>query len=821
MKNSKKSGMKAIHKEFFRTIFSTFNRFLAVAVMVGLGVAFFSGLRATQPDMEQSVDQFYDNAKFYDFWVKGTMGITTKDIEIMEQTEGVESVEGVYTTQAYCKTQQDRYVSLIYSGGKKINQLQKTLGRLPSKSGECFVDDKFLQLSGLKIGDKIRFEADSQQSGLMVKDLEYKIVGSGYSPLFLTLERGSSTIGGGTADCFFYLVDEDFTLPIYTDAYITGKELKEEVTYYSTYDKKVKTTSKKILKSLTDLVKKEEVDTKKWVVLTREHNQTYLEYEADAKRIGAIGGVFPIIFFLVAALVALTTMTRMVEEERAQIGTLKALGYSNWTIASKYLWYGLFASLLGGFIGLVAGQKFLPMVIISAYQILYVNLPDILTPVSLSFSAAALAAAVACTTLATIVACYKELMASPADLMRPASPRPGKRVLMERIKFVWKRLNFTKKATLRNLFRYKKRLLMTLFGIAGCTGLLVVGFGLRDAISKVGATQYKDLITYDAEFTQKDNVLDVENKDLVKNKLDQDSQVKDYTLIAKEGGEASRGKIKKQINIVVPKDNKKLKNYITLRERKSQKELKLSDQGVIITEKLALMLDAKTGDNIQIKQENEKQYTAKVVGITENYYLNYIYMTENYYEKISKQTPKFLTFIMNNEQMSEKEEKDMGEAYMKDGQLLQITFYRNLSEKIMEMLESMNGVIWVLVGSAGLLAFVVLYNLNNINVTERKRELSTLKVLGFYDGEVSAYILRENFILTTLGSLLGLVVGTILTRYVATTAEVDILMFGRQINVSSYMISVALTFVFAAIVNVGMHLSLKKIDMIEALKSVE
>ena len=821
MKNKRKSGMQAIHKEFFRTIFSTFNRFLAVAVMVGLGVAFFSGLRATQPDMEKSVDQFYDKTQFYDFWVKGTMGISSKDISVMEQTEGIENVEGIYSTQAYCKTQQDRYVSLIYSGGKTINQVQTTLGRMPQKSGECLADEKFLQLSGLKIGDKISFEADSQQSGLMVKDLEYEIVGSGYSPLFLTLERGQSTIGGGTADCFFYLMDEDFTLPIYTDAYITGKELKKEVSYYSTYEKKSKTISKKLLETLTDSVSKEEANTKKWVVLTRDHNQTYLEYGADAKRIGAIGGVFPIIFFLVAALVALTTMTRMVEEERSQIGTLKALGYSNWTIASKYLWYGLLASLLGGLIGLVAGQKLLPMVIISAYQILYVNLPVILTPVSLSFSAAALAAAVACTTLATIVACYKELMASPADLMRPSSPRPGKRVLMERITFIWKRLNFTQKATLRNLFRYKKRLFMTLFGIAGCTGLLVVGFGLRDAISKVGATQYKDLITYDAEFTQKDNVLDVENKDLLQNKLDRDSQVKDYTLIAKENGEASKGKIKKQINIVVPQNKQKLKDYITLRERKNKKELSLSDQGVIITEKLALMLEVKAGDRIQLKLENDKQYSVKILGITENYYLNYIYMTENYYEKITKQKPKFLTFILNNEQMSEKEEKEMGEAYMKEGQLLQVTFYRNLSEKIMEMLESMNGVIWVLVGSAGLLALVVLYNLNNINVTERKRELSTLKVLGFYDREVSAYILRENIILTSLGSLLGLVVGTLLTRYVAATAEVDILMFGRQINILSYMISIALTFVFAAIVNIGMHLSLKKIDMIEALKSVE
>lgn len=821
MKNRRKCGMKAIHIEFFRTVFSTFNRFLAVAVMVGLGVAFFAGLRATQPDMEQSADQFFDKTEFYDFWVKGTMGISKNEIEIMEKVDGVDKVEGIYTSQAYCKTQQDRYVSILYSGGKKINQIQKTAGRMPSRSGEVLADDKFLQLSGLKIGDEIKFEADSSQLRLAVKELNYKIVGSGYTPLFLTQERGTSTIGSGTSDCFFYLVEEDFLLPIYTDAYITGKGLKEILTYDSAYKKEVKMISKELLEILTDSVKKEDLATKKWLVMTREQNQTYMEYQADAERIGAIGGVFPIIFFLVAALVALTTMTRMVEEERSQIGTLKALGYSNWTIASKYLWYGLCASLVGGLIGLVAGQKLLPMVIISAYQILYVNLPDILTPVSLSFSIAALAAAVACTTLATIVACYKELLASPANLMRPASPRPGKRVLMERIGFIWKHLNFTKKATFRNLFRYKKRLFMTLFGIAGCTGLLVVGFGLRDAISKVGATQYEDLITYDAEFTQKDIVIESEKKELIQQKLDRDVQVKDFMSVAKENGEASKGKIDKQISIVVPKDIQKLKEYITLRERKSQKELKLSDDGAIITEKLALMLDVKIGDQIKIKLEKDQQYTIDISGITENYYLNYVYMTDGYYEKILEQKPKFLTFIMNNEQMSEKEQKEMGEEYMKDGQILEITFYRNLSEKIMEMLESMDGVIWVLVGSAGLLALVVLYNLNNINVTERKRELSTLKVLGFYDLEVSAYILRENIILTTLGSLLGLVVGTVLTRFVASTAEVDILMFGRQIQLSSYVISVVLTFAFATVVNVGMHLSLKKIDMIEALKSVE
>ena len=809
----------ALLKEFFRTLRLTMNRFFAIAIMVGLGVAFFAGLRATQPDMELSVNRWYEETNFFDLWIKSDRGITKDEVKMIQDAKNVLKVDEGYSDQMYALIEGERSVTWVYSVPSKVNQLKIKEGRLPKSSKECFADSKLKEQSDLKIGDWVEFETGENAAMQSIKKQAYQIVGFGDTPLYLTADRGSSTIGNGKVDYFFFLPKEDFTSLVMTDIYVQMKGLKDEAAYQAGYEDQIKEYSAEMKKLLKESnFNGSDLAEKNWFVLSRKENASYVEYGSDAERIGAIGKVFPIIFFLVAALVALTTMTRMVEEERNQIGTLKAMGYSNFSISAKYFWYALLASGMGSLLGLLAGQKVLPAIIMSAYQTLYQYLPYMLTPVSIWFSLYAVLAAIACTTLATAAACYKELLMMPAELMRPQSPKPGKRVLLERVGFVWKKLDFTGKATIRNLFRYKKRLFMTLFGIAGSTALLLVGFGVRDAILKVKTTQYSEIIKYDTEIA----VDELKNQDWeVEKALSEDERIEGWIAIQKTNVVARANGEKQEISMIVPETLNQFNNYIALRQRRNGNKIQLSENGVVITEKLARLLDVKKGDSIQVKEGEHLAKKVKIDGITENYFMNYIYLSREYYATVMKTEPVFMDYWIHLTESSKKSRDTFGADYLKYSSVKGVQFTQKANEKIAEMLKTMDGVIWVLVASAGLLALVVLYNLNNINVTERKRELSTLKVLGFYDREVSAYLLRENVILTLLGILIGYVFGFLLTRFVVSTAEVDVLMFGRQIRIISYLLSGLITFFFTALVNIIMHFSLKRIHMLESLKSVE
>ncbi|MFT3984891.1 MAG: FtsX-like permease family protein, partial [Lachnospiraceae bacterium] len=557
-----------------------------------------------------------------------------------------------------------------------------------------------------------------------------------------------------------------------------------------------------------------------WYVLDRNYIQTYVEYGQDSDRIGAIGEVFPVIFFLVAALVALTTMTRMVEEERTQIGTLKALGYSNGNIAAKYLLYALSASLSGSIAGLVIGQKLLPYVIINAYAILYNNLTTVLTPLNMEYSVSATLVAISCTTLATLFACYKELAATPAVLMRPSAPKAGKRVFLERIPFIWKKLNFTQKSTIRNLIRYKKRFFMTIFGIGGCMGLLLVGFGVKDSISSIGEYQFGQIRTYDADITIEEKATEEEKASLI-DKLASDKRIVDYLYGKQSAIDIKANDTVKSGYLIVPSDNEKVKDYICFRNRLTKEAYTLNDNGVIISEKLAKLLDVGAGDKILLQEDDTAGVEVVIEEVTENYFLHYVYMSSGLYEEVYGEKPVYSEIFLNTVQNDKEFEGGLGTEYLEMNAVAGMTFYSEMADRIDNMLTSMNTVIYVLVVSAGLLAFVVLYNLNNININERKRELATLKVLGFYDREVDSYVNRENIILTLIGAVFGIFIGFFLHRFVILTAEIDLMMFGREIKPVSYLYSILLTFAFSFIVNAVMSFRLKKIDMVESLKSVE
>ena len=498
----------------------------------------------------------------------------------------------------------------------------------------------------------------------------------------------------------------------------------------------------------------EQIEKPTWYIYDRSHLPEYSGYGDNADRMKAIGEVFPLIFFLVAALISLTTMTRMVEEERTLIGTLKALGYSKKSIAAKYLGYAVLATLTGGIFGVMIGEKILPYIIITAYKIMYRHLPDVEIPYNLYYGVLACVAALLCTVAATIFSCMKELKEQAAELMRPPAPKQGKRVFLEYIPFLWKRLNFTWKSTVRNLMRYKKRFFMTIFGIGGCMGLMLVGFGLKDSISSIVPLQYEDIQLYDGNVILQSDVT-MQEKQEVYEALEKNSQVVATAEDLLQKITIEHDGVSKEVYLNVPENVEKFSDFVVLQDRTTKEKYQLTDKGAVLTEKMAKELGVSAGDTVTIKEENEKERTVKISQICENYMSHYLYMTPAVYKAAYGKEPEYNSIYYRTEGRTTKEAELVGEAALKLDGALSVSYTTELRQQVDDMLQSLDIVIVVLIISAGMLAFVVLYNLNNINITERKRELATLKVLGFYDKEVTEYVYRENILLTLIGSVFG------------------------------------------------------------------
>lgn len=602
------------------------------------------------------------------------------------------------------------------------------------------------------------------------------------------------------------------------------KEIKEN-------EKKLEDAKKEIEDGEKELAdgKKEYEDAKKevdeleepeWLITDRNDLPEYSDYGDNADRIRNIGQVFPVIFFLVAALISLTTMTRMVEDQRTQIGTLKALGYSKFAIMSKYINYALLATVGGSICGVLIGEKILPYIIISAYGIMYHNMAsNMQIHYEFTYAMIASVAAIVCTLGATLFSCYKELSETPASLMRPPAPKEGKRVLLERITFFWKHLSFSWKSTLRNLFRYKKRLFMTIFGIAGSMALMLVGFGIQDSIMDIALRQYSKLQHYDGTIISDEDAGEKDREELQKF-LQEDERIERYTDVQFTKMETPAGKSNLSVYVYVPENLETFKKDVTLQNRRTKEQYELSDAGAAISEKTAKLAGLSVGDTIMLIKDH-KPYEVKVDIITENYMGHYIYMTPKVYEEAFHEKPDFENIIFTVKDEEKENMEQVGNEILKFPAALSISYTSSLADQLDRMLSTLGTVIVVLIVSAGMLAFVVLYNLNNINITERQRELATLKVLGFYDKEVSQYVFRENVLLTIMGVIAGAAFGILLHRYVITTVEVDAVMFGRNIKPLSFLYSTLFTCGFSAFVNMVMHFKLKKIDMVESLKSVE
>lgn len=1101
--------MKPTSKDFYMEIRKSPGRFLSILFIVALGVAFFSGIRASEPDMRLTGDTYFDESNLMDIKALSTYGVTQDDVDAILKIDGVEHAEGAYSADFMQIVDKKQKVLHVISLQDEMNQVKLSDGQMPQKAGECLAD----QDAGYKVGDTIKLRSGTSDEVIDTLTTDtLKVVGLCSSPMYISYGRGSATIGTGTISAFVMVPEETFDMDVYTEVYVQVKGAKNEVAFTDGYDKKVEkvldqieditderaeirkqelvneaqekideareeleqgradaaseladaaakiadaeeqltsgkaqiTSGKKQIASAKNTLSKkereleqaqnqynaglaqlqegeaqyeaglaqyeaakpeaeakiqterEEIDKKKqelaeapaqlevlkqsvagleqkqtegtiteeeaatlkelkenqipqledfiangeqliasgeaeldaaqkqlddtaatlaqtkseldaakaslngvpqqlasgkaqiqsgwaeirkqekkleegaaeiaeneakvaeakieyangeeeaaqkiaegeqkiadaeakvqdiekptWYVYDRDTLTEYSGYGENAERLGAIGRVFPVLFFLVAALISLTSMTRMVEEQRTAIGTMKALGYSKMSIAKKYLGYALIATAGGSVLGVLIGEKILPYIIVYAYGILYQHITHILVPYQWIYAWMAAAAAIVCTMAATFFACYKELVAQPAVLMRPPAPKNGQRVFLERIKFIWKHLSFTWKSCIRNLTRYKKRFFMTVFGIGGCMGLMLVGYGIKDSCYEIAELQFRDIQMYDGSVYLKEDISDETRQNLLDYMKD-DSDISHYMQTSMKNVTLVNGKNKRDAYQVVFSEPKDVKDYFDFHDRKSKEEYTLDDEGVIISEKTGKLLNAKAGDTIEIKDEENGNKKVKIAHICENYMGHYIFFTPSYYEKVYGENSEYNSIFFAGQKGDTQEDYNkIGEDILTQDGALSVSYMRDIEKQLDDMLKSLNLVIIVLIISAGMLAFVVLYNLNTVNITERQRELATLKVLGFYDLEVAQHVYRENVLLTFIGAAVGVVLGKFLHAFIIDTVEVDTAMFGRNINFSSYVYSLLFTILFSLIVNGIMYFKLKKIDMVESLKSIE
>ena len=576
--------------------------------------------------------------------------------------------------------------------------------------------------------------------------------------------------------------------------------------------------AEKDLKEAEDEIKK--IEKPEWYVLNRDKQYSAAEYGGCADSIDALAGIFPVFFVLVAALVALTTMTRMVDEQRINIGTLKGLGYTPGMIAKKYIVYAMSASAIGSIIGLIVGYTVFPTIIYNAYAIMY-TVPKVELRTDLFITVLSIATSIFVTTFAAFAACRRELIEAPAILMRPKAPKNGKRILLERIGFVWNRIGFIWKVTLRNIFRYKKRFLMTVLGISGCTALILTGFGVRDSIQMIVDVQFGELNKYSmtASYDSDEKTEDVE---YLKSLISNEKGVKEIGMFHNQNAKVMINNKEKEVTVVIPENKNTFKDFIELRERKSHTPIKLDNKGIVISEKAARNLDAKVGDKVKILNENDVSAEAVISGITENYVNHYIYMTNDYYKELfNRNAYSNRIYGVLDDSITIDQEDKMASKIIDSTCANGTVFTTGIKDGFSDTIKSLNYVVLLMIVSAGALAFVVLYNLSNVNISERIREIATIKVLGFYDKEVSAYIYRENVILTLIGAVVGLGLGVILHQFIMITVEVENMMFGRLINPLSYAAAFILTIVMGTIVNLVMNKKLKKVEMVESLKSVD
>lgn len=808
---------KSLWKNNLKVIVKTRRRFISILIMAFLGVGFFSGLVATGPDMKDSFDEYADSSNLFDIDIVSTMGFTENDINEIKNIDGIESVEGVQTKDTIVKIEDKESVCKVIEYNENMNVPVVIEGRLPEKSDECLLDCKYSIVDNMSnyIGKTVVVENDdiNFDGSLLFAEKTLTIVGIAETPLYISNERGNTSVGNGTIGCYIYTRDDVINLNYYTNVYARVSGAKELKANSDEYWARVNP----VVQRVEDMAEEKENSDQmlKWFVQTRKDNLGYTNIVDAITTITNISKLFPVIFYLVAVLISLTSMTRMIEEERTEIGTLKALGYTNGQIIIKYILYAFLACMIGGFLGMTVGFYLIPNIVWNIYSAIY-TIPEFYTAYRLDIGLQGLIIAFLCICGATIVVAIKELKNMPAVLMRPKAPKNGKKIWLERCTFFWKRLNFSKKVTTRNIFRYKKRAIMTVVGIAGCTGLMVTGFGLRDSVLDIPESQYGDIFTYDMSISLSNNAAMYEVENLVKT----DENINGYSKVCASSVKIKGSEANYDTAIFIPDSIPDFEKMCNLKDVETHEKLNISNEGIIISDKIAEFVNAKVGDSVVLIDNDNLEYSFKVTGIAENYVSNYIYMSKEFYEANVK-SYKTNMLLLDVKEISKDEKDNLSEKLLNINGVASVSMISDMMNAIKDMLGSLNYVVIILIVASALLAFVVLYNLANINIGERQREIATLKVLGFYDKEVDNYINKENLVFTAFGVIIGLVFGYFLTDMIVASVEIDKLRFIRRILPQSYVFAAVITTIFSLTVNYIIHFVLKKIDMIESLKSVE
>ena len=813
-------------KHIFMKIKDNYKRFLSLICMAFLGVGFYVGIQSSSPDMLKTLDNFYDENNVYDISVISNVGLTEDDLLKLSKIKNVELAINIQEKDSYLEIEENNYVVKLIEYNSQMNNVYIKEGRLPKNNNEVSVDNALLENNNLKLGDNITIDGK-----------KYSIVGNVISPLYFSAERPNSNLGSGKVDYYIYVYNGSLDLEAYSNIYITVKGAKKHLTNSDSYKKLINNVKKDI-----DLIKDKQQDIRydelysdiietsemygisideskfikpKWYIYDRLDNTSYKELINASDNLKKIGNIFPIIFFAISVLVSLISMMRMIEEDRVENGTLKSLGYNSFHITLKYVIYSLLATTIGSSVGAIFGSYMIPSVIWNIYKKIFF-IPKFIYLLKSDYNALGLWICILCICGTSVIVCIKNLREVPANLMRPKAPKSGKKILLERINFIWKKLKFSDKITIRNIFRYKSRVITTILGIAGCTALILAGFGLKDSIKDVIDFQFNNIIKYDKMLMTNESINQID----IEKELLNDDKVENYTNVNTQNIKVLFNDEQHEVTMITPDDFKSISKSISLIDLKTNNIIdNISDNSCIISEKTAKLLDIDVGDKISLLDNDNNKYDIKVSYIIKNYINQYLYINKNTYNNL------FNNYKINSILISLKEEdknsKEFDKKYISNGYALTIVDIDDIKSSMSDMLSSIDSIVAILIIAAASLAFVVLYNLSNINISERKREIATLKVLGFYQSEVDKYINRETVLLTILGIGIGLLFGSYLSHFIISTCEPDYIMFDRHVYTLSYFYSLFITVIFTIIVTIVTHFNLKKINMVTSLKNVE
>lgn len=823
---------RAYWKDIWRSVTKGKKRFISIALIATLGVTMMCGLRAACVDLRYSADAFFDEQNLFDIRVLSTMGLTDEDVGALKGPGSVKDADGGYSETVYTQVEgMRRSIEVRTLSEKKFNQPYLLEGKLPTQEEEIVITENFKNQSGKGVGDEIALDEEAEY----LKSDTYTITGIIIDAMDINSSEGAMGFRStATTDYVGYVVPEAADSEIYTVVYLSLKGVEELNCYTDEYEQEVERVVKKIESEIKDdreqarydevygevmsewgsaVAAMGNIDMPKWYVQDRSSLSGYSNIKSDANSIQAIGDVFPVLFLTVAILISLTTITRMVEEERGLIGTYKALGFTNSEIRRKYIIYAATACLIGGLLGDIGGYIVLPSIIFIVFRVMYI-LPEYAFRFDVLYGLGGILLFEVGILAATAYACKKALKKTPAKLMRPKSPKAGSRVLLERIPFIWKRLSFLNKVTARNLFRYKKRLFMTVFGITGCMALLLCGFTIKNTITEMMPQQYQNIYQYDMMAVV--SAGDFEN---LSNTLENDEEIEDYVSARIESIEIMNEEGQKEsVQLMAVPEGGMLDSYICLRDEE-ENEFELKDGEIFVTRNAAKILGVGEGDTVTLQNLDLVEVEAPITRIVENYLGNMIYMTEATYTELFE-TYEINGALVHFSDACEDQAEYTDELARQEG-ILSAMSTQAMEDEFEPAFALINMVVYVILVLAALLAFVVLFTLSNTNISERVRELATIKVLGFYYHEVHSYVNKETLILTAIGILCGMPAGLALGRYLMGILEFPSLEFYIILYPESYLYAGAITLIFALIVNVITNRTLDKINMVEALKSVE